>query len=626
MQFPSDPSQRFEFRARLGAGSFGAVYEAFDHHRNRLVALKVLEQVSPDAVSRFKREFRYLAEVRHPNLASMHELLMLGDHWALSMELVQGSDLLEHLARVEIQHSFFDGETTLNVKRAARVSDIYVGQIRETFRQLATGISALHESGIVHRDVKPSNIMITGEGRVVLLDFGLVAAVSGDDTMDRQMVAGTPGYMSPEQITASATGPASDWYSFGVMLFQALTGQMPFGGLSAMEALESQVRGTAPQAQTLAPGVPADLASLAGDLLQSAAEKRPVAHEVLLRLGAEQPVIVERARTRNTKLVGRGRELRSLMKYVTSTRPDRPRLILMHGAAGVGKSALSDRMLDEVRAQGDTVILGGRCGAWESLPFNAVDGLVDSLVRVLRHEHNAPVQALLSRAVAAARLFPALGFGAGTLDDETIVIPRSGKQLTARAAVELRGLLVELAAGRPMLLALDDGQWGDFQSAEMFLKILRGVETQRFTLLVSYRTEDWRTSLLLQTLRNSDIPRHEVELRPLSSRMMKEARMSADSKGNPMLAEMIREVPSRSLRDAVLHRLGKVSAPARILFEMLIAEGRPVDEAEVRSRLELFEIDEPMRTLARDHLIRLRRTGNLSEIDVYHPRIREVLR
>ena len=624
MQLPSDPTSRFEIRSRLGEGSFGAVYEAFDRHRNRVVALKVLEQVSADAVSRFKREFRYLAEVRHPNLAAMYELLVLGDEWVLSMELVRGSDLLEHLARIELQHSFFDGETTLNLKRSSQVSRIYVEHVRDTFRQLAVGIAALHETGIVHRDVKPSNIMITAEGRVVLLDFGLVSAVSGDDTYDRKLVAGTPGYMSPEQITASLTGPASDWYSFGVMLFQALTGQMPFSGQSPMETLESQVRGTAPSVHSFSPGVPPDLAALAAALLDSSPDKRPPGHEVLHRLGAP-PMMIERARSRARKLVGRGRELRSLTRYLDSSKATGPRMVLLHGDAGIGKSALMDRFLDEVRAAGDTVILGGRCGAWESLPFNAVDTIVDSLVRLMRHEKNAAADAALSRSVAATRLFPSLSFGESALDDETVVIPRSGEKLIARAATELRSILVEAAAGRPLLFALDDAQWGDFQSAQMFTRILDGEEARRFTFLASYRTEDWKTSLLLQGLKNSRVARHEIELKPLSRRMMSEARMDPDSRGNPMLAHLIRESRATSLRESIALRLQKLSAPARRLFELLISEGTPVEESEVRSGLEIFEIDEPMRALAREHLVRIRRTGNLSEIDVYHARMREVM-
>src|SRR5437016_14622005 len=108
---PASAQERFEIVDRLGSGSFGVVYEAFDRFRNRSVALKVLERASADSVARFKREFRTLAEVRHPNLASLYELLKIGDLWILTMELIRGTELLEHLAAAELQHSFLELRT-----------------------------------------------------------------------------------------------------------------------------------------------------------------------------------------------------------------------------------------------------------------------------------------------------------------------------------------------------------------------------------------------------------------------------------------------------------------------------------------------------------------------------------
>src|SRR5437764_1428734 len=191
--------EQFEIVSRLGSGSFGIVYEAFDRYRDRTVALKVLERAVPDAVARFKREFRYLAEVRHPNLASLYELLVIGEKWVLSMERIYGSELLEHLAFSELQNSLlekrsatqpaFDGDQTLRYrpkKKTAGVSSLYFDHVRETFRQLAIAVAVLHGQGIVHRDIKPSNIMITAEGRVVLLDFGLAVEIARDDSIDRK--------------------------------------------------------------------------------------------------------------------------------------------------------------------------------------------------------------------------------------------------------------------------------------------------------------------------------------------------------------------------------------------------------------------------------------------------------
>src|SRR5260370_5463560 len=164
---------RFEIISRLGSGSFGIVYEAFDRYRNRIVALKMLERAVPDAVARFKREFRYLAELRHPNLASLYELLVLADKWALSMELIRGSELLEYLAMAELQNSLLesrqastqplDGDQTLRFRRKKRtggLSSIYFDGVRDNFPQLALALAVLHSPGPVHLAITPPNTTI----------------------------------------------------------------------------------------------------------------------------------------------------------------------------------------------------------------------------------------------------------------------------------------------------------------------------------------------------------------------------------------------------------------------------------------------------------------------------------
>src|SRR5438270_5960945 len=157
---PAPAQERFEIIDRLGSGSFGVVFEAFDRFRNRTLAMKVLERASAESVARFKREFRTLAEVRHPNLASLYELLSIGEQWILTMELIRGTELLEHLAAAELQHSFVElrtptqpaadlDQTLKLVKHSEAVSPVYVEHVREAFRQLAVGITVLHSQGIV---------------------------------------------------------------------------------------------------------------------------------------------------------------------------------------------------------------------------------------------------------------------------------------------------------------------------------------------------------------------------------------------------------------------------------------------------------------------------------------------
>jgi eukaryotic-like serine/threonine-protein kinase len=639
-----DPGSRFTLNRKLGAGSFGIVYEALDHYRNRSVALKVLERAAPETVTRFKREFRYLAELRHPNLASMYELLVLGERWVLSMELVLGAELLEYLAFTELQNSFMaKGSTTDRLT----VSTPYVENVRDTFRQLAVAVAVLHSRDIVHRDLKPSNIMITSEGRVVLLDFGLIVEVELDETIDRRKVVGTPGYMSPEQMTAEMPTPASDWYSFGVLLYQALTGQMPFIGQTALEVMEKQMQGDVVPATEIVSGVPKDLSELAADLLRRDPGDRAGDIDILRRLGVTgfDPLRGTRMRERNTELFGRTAEVRTLFEHVTKMDAGRSRLVLVHGSPGAGKTALIDGLLDRVRAETDSLIIGGRCHAWESLPMNAVDALVDSLARAIRRERARAVDDVMSRVVAATRLFPSLVMeSADSVGEETIAVP-SGQKLVERAATELAAIIAAAAGDRPIVMMLDDAQWGDYQSAAMFLRIFQGLASLRLVFILGYRTEDWRTSLLLQTMLHSELETREVTVEELPlaalTQFVKKTIPDADkelideiraqSGGNPVLTQMIAGQILASghnggglLAQAIRTRLERMSPPAQRIFALLLSSEGALAEDYVEETLELIETDEPLRSLSRERLIRIRRTGDLHEVDLYHPRMRKL--
>lgn len=651
--------KRFHIRRLLGTGSFGVVYEAFDGLRNRDIALKTLPHADGATVARFKREFRSLAELRHPNLASLYELLVVNDEWTLTMELIRGTDLLEHLSFAEIQSAFldpaesaetFDPDARISLRRRpakeGRLSAVYLQHVRETFRQLAEGIAFLHANGVVHRDVKPSNVMITPQGRVVLLDFGLAIDGRSDSSIDEDLIVGTPGYMSPEQIAMAKPAPASDWYSFGVMLYQALTGHRLFSGSNAGEILDHQLRATPIPASSVLPGLPEDLCALADRCLERDPEQRPAAGEILATLGSNLVQARGDVRThqRPADLIGRGREVRTLVRSVTTLMTEGSGMLLLHGAPGVGKSVLADSVLDEVRSTTNPLILGGRCHGWESLPFNAIDAIVDSVARHVRMQPSAATDEMLSRCVAMTALFPTLAFPAtaASNEDETVMLPPTPSQLLARAASELQSLLTALADGRPVVLFLDDAQWGDYQSAEVFLRLLDPRHSLPLVLILCYSTDDWRTSLLLQALIGSPIRRHEVRVEPLSAALVEKlakrdwpqasksmrALAAQESDGNPgLLDHIVRHVAHDAsaeplLAHAVAARLSDLSTSAQRIFSLLRDENGPMAEDEVERRLELFESDEPLRTLTRARLVRLRRTGDLFELDLYHPRLR----
>ncbi|HVZ86080.1 MAG TPA: serine/threonine-protein kinase, partial [Polyangia bacterium] len=291
---------RFRLVRFLGRGGMGVVYEAFDELNAVPVALKLLPIVSPDMLLRFKREFRAVADVRHPNLVRLGELVSEGSQWFFTMELVPGIDLLSYVHGVDPGEQpaltprlaadaptpvVLPGAVSIRRRELPAGLHFHEDRLRPVLAQLARALSALHAVGAIHRDVKPSNVLVTAEGRAVLLDFGLVSAASIETT---QSGAGTPEYMAPEQGSLQPVSAAADWYAFGVILFELLTGRLPFEGLPH-EILYRKQHGRAPRVAGLAPAAPPDLAALCDRLLEAAPEQRATGAEVLATLAVTPP-------------------------------------------------------------------------------------------------------------------------------------------------------------------------------------------------------------------------------------------------------------------------------------------------------------------------------------------------
>jgi serine/threonine protein kinase len=277
---PALAGTRFEIVRCLGEGGMGVVYEAIDREQGARVALKLLRTgrrgFTASALLRFKNEFRAIADLHHPNLVALGELFEVGGEWFFTMELVEGVDFIQHVRpdAPAAERAALVAETTVVVKPPvegspapplppfAPVLAFDEARLRDALGQLAVGVAALHAAGMVHRDIKPSNIRVTAEGRVVLLDFGLVhAARQADELVETNQVVGSLAYMAPEQIGSARVAPEADWYAVGALLYQALLGRPPHTG-SPHELIELKRKFAPPSPRAFLPAIPADLDDL----------------------------------------------------------------------------------------------------------------------------------------------------------------------------------------------------------------------------------------------------------------------------------------------------------------------------------------------------------------------------
>lgn len=650
-------TERFEVRRRLGAGSFGVVYEVWDSQRSRSVALKLLQKVSGDTLYRFKNEFRSLSGIRHRNLVRLYELLFDGEQWFYTMELIHGTELLEHLAGQEIERAFApridgDAEDGTDVTPASQpLSSEYVRDLVVAMRQLVEGIAALHSAGKLHRDIKPSNILVAADGRVVLLDFGLIRELHADDFDDFWLV-GTPGYMSPEQTSGEALTAASDWYSVGVILYQALTGTLPFTGTFAEIAVAQQShRPLSPS--SLIGGIPAELEDLAVALLSIDPADRPSVEEIRRALGGHEltfwlPPFRRRAHGPDDHFVGREQELATLRESFERCRQGKVEHLFVQGASGTGKTALVNHFLDQLRREGEVIILGGRCYEKESVPYKAFDDIVDALTRRMRRGEPGTDAILRKELSAVCRLFPVLG------RVETIARSVTAQRAEAaspavrrRGFAAFAGLLATLSEHSPLILFVDDAHWGDLDSAELMIELLQYPVPARILVIITYTTEDAATSLFLQRLRKQRDGGIDLAVQPFDGASTRElARIlldelasekivesiAAESRGNAFLidelARAAREHPGRSvsLIEIFRERLQSVPPEARWLLQVIALAGEPLPVSIALTAASLQPKDEDLLSLLRDaRLIRSRVSGELEEVEIYHQRVRQVV-
>lgn len=461
---------------QLGQGGMGIVYKAEDTRLQRIVALKFLpESLRMDQTSRFQflREARAASRLKHPNVLTIYtvEESEVGDF--IAMEYAEGGTLRE------------------------RVGTLAVEQLITYMSQAAGALQAAHEQGIIHRDIKPDNLLIDSEGKVRISDFGLARMASDVSGAPADVAVGTAHYMSPEQVTGAALDARSDIFSLGVTFFELLAGRRPFEGDYVMSVLYAIANDAAPRLSEFALSVPAEFERIVSRCLAKEREARyascreladdllrfqNAAHEKFATLPATPKTAAAPAVIDDLPLIGRAAELEQISGRLRSAQSGNGYTILLAGESGVGKSRLAETAVARGRELGMGVLLGRCLPQGGGLPFhpyanalrNGLPRLNEALVGPLEKRANALGIELRNR-------LPILKSFLNMSGPMTVT---NQEQLWDSLLVLLR----VISAERPIVLYLDDLQWADDDTLRFFGFVARSAPELPLLQIATYRT------------------------------------------------------------------------------------------------------------------------------------------
>ncbi|HZN55688.1 MAG TPA: sigma 54-interacting transcriptional regulator [Candidatus Polarisedimenticolaceae bacterium] len=470
---------RYTLLEEIGRGGMGVVHRAREDGRAAPIALKVLStrEYSESALRHFEQEFRTLTELSHPNLTEVYDFgrAPLGPGGRVvpyfTMELVEGESLDRAVAR-----GLLDEATV-------------VAYLAQTGQALAY----LHARGLVHRDVKPSNLIVAsaGGGRVKLMDLGLAARP--EDAGARGMIRGTVAYLSPEAARGDPVDPRADLYSLGCVAYELLTGRPPFQSASALGVLRGHIQEEPLPPSSLNRAISPPMEALILRLLAKDPGLRPSSADRFLHMlnaaaGGRLDVATaehRRHRVLGAGFAGRGAELSQLNARMDEVARGAGRVVFLSGEAGIGKSRLLRAFQIRCQIEGHDVFVG-RAGSDDG----PGSGLAEAIGRALRA--SAPLEpALLARHGAALAGF--LGPGGGIPVAEDAEPAPGGADDRFRVAAAVEAALAALAASRPLVLAVDDLQHADEATCLVLrhlVRVLSQPRSPRVLLLAAYRGDE----------------------------------------------------------------------------------------------------------------------------------------
>ncbi len=614
---------RYRLSRLLGTGGMGLVYEATTDHMPGTLAVKTLTNLSPEGLLCFKQEFRRTAALSHPHLVSLYELGHDAGLWFFSMELIRGRHLLEHVWNSPV----FPG------------SALAVEGLRHPLPQLLDALEYLHSNGVLHLDVKPANVLVTDDGSVKLLDFGLSAS---EASADSNRFAGTPGYMAPEQMWGRVSA-ACDCYALGAMLFEAVTGQLPLTGPLASALMTKRLQ-PAPRVEDVDPSIPTNIARLIDGLLQRAPEERWGVKDVRRELG-----LAAAARSSLARMSKPGRELygrdgeRATLLSLLDDAGSTTVICRLLGDSGLGKTSLLTACTQQWQQRG-ALVLSSRCFEWQAIPFKAADSLVDQLYDYLstsRKTLNLPNDLLF-----ACKMFPVLE----GLPFDVIVPSLQDPQLErTRAARALGEVLRSIASERPVVVCIDDTHWGDIESADILGHMVDMVP-QGLVLVLSARKGEVRDSLIFDRITGIAKTHRlvQLELGPLSvddslrlirstagGQPWSEQQLRAlveDASGIPFLIEQVsRNQNDRTAQVGTLEQLFReqylaLEATARTVLDVVAIARHPTPLRDIlASTASTGQVHQALSQLQSQALVRCEGFDDSALLEPYHDRVRQAV-
>ncbi|NOR14417.1 MAG: protein kinase, partial [Candidatus Aminicenantes bacterium] len=534
---------RYQIMAELGKGGMGRVFKVKDQKLDEEMALKLLkpEIAAEERITdRFKNELKLARKISHPNVCRMYDFHEQETTPFITMEYCTGMDLKSHIRKFG----------AMPEDKAISVA-----------KQICAGLEAAHSLGVIHRDLKPQNIMIDDADMVKIMDFGIAHSLGAKGFTQTGMIIGTPDYMSPEQAEGKPVDPRTDIYSLGVVMYEMVTGQVPFEGDSALSIALKHKSEIPTEPKVVNSKISDDTNALILKCLAKEADKRyQSAQELLedlkrLEEGSQITAAVEKSKVpaflmveeeaaaaeARPVFVAREQELDRLGSFLDKALEGKGQIALVTSEAGGGKTALLQEFCSRAQAASpDLIVANGRCNAHTGigdpyLPFIELMGLLTGDVEakweagVVSTEHAVrlwhltphsaqavletgqdlletfiPGKALLERTQASSAVLFDWMAGLKQVVERKTSLPPDAMLQQSNLFEQYTRVLQTLSRQKPLLLVLDDLQWIDAGSASLLFHLGRRISGSRILLVGSFRPDEI-------------VPSREEERHPLDS-------------------------------------------------------------------------------------------------------------